>query len=115
MVVLLGNADVALVPLRPKCRILSKNYVVFFPSLGLMYYSQTKVVQGLTLTKTIDNMYDIWIELSHISKERSFLFGNYNTKMTSVVQRTNAVAEMKVTHKRPQQRPSLHPPWSTVR
>ena len=59
MVVLLGNADVALVPLRPKYRILSKNYVVFFPSLGLMYYySQTKVVQGLTLTKAIANMYD---------------------------------------------------------
>ena len=76
MVVLLGNADVALVPLRPKCRILSKNYVVFFPSFGLMYDSQTKIIQGLTLTKAIANTYDIWIELSHISKERSFLFGH---------------------------------------
>ena len=72
-------------------------------------------MQGLTLTKAIANMFDIWIEMSHISKEIFFFFGHYNTKITSVVQRTNAVAEMKVTHKRPQQRPSLHPPWSTVR
>ena len=88
---------------------------MFFPSFGLKYDSQTKIIQGLTLTKAIANMFDVWIELSHISKKMSFLVGHYNTKMTSVVQRTNAVAEMKVTHKRPQQRPSLHPPWSTVR
>ena len=36
----------------------------FFPLFGLMYYSQTKDIQGLTLTKAIANMFDIWIELS---------------------------------------------------
>ena len=113
MVVLLGNADVALVPLRPECPDFVQNLCCVFSLIRTDV--QTKIIQGLTLTKAIANTYDILIELSHISKKMSFLFGHYFTKITSVVQRTNAVAEMKVTHKRPQQRPSLHPPWSTVR